>query len=374
MSKKLRVSVHNGRQGNPVHNGREGTLGVNIDQARTPDNTVWRWDAYFRPESTIEGSERYYYDNWFGEWLIDQNARYRADGHPERQKEPDQIYRSKQWRPEETILQVGNLQDGSVDPGTFRAMVSEYVHALQAWTTQNGEPYKILNYVIHEDESTPHAHIRKVWQYRDADGNLRPGQAKALEAAGVDLPDPAQPQGRYNNRKMTWDAMARRKWQEICEAYGIPLETEPLPHKRTLPLADLVREREADYKARQAQAAQEATRLAQEMANLQVRARHLQAQERALEGRTRALEEREAQVAERETKAQEATRLAQAARKQWDIMIADLPQWQKKAVAQRYAKAQEAASTATDGAARRIMAEYEEIEARNPARNVGFER
>lgn len=300
---KLRVTMHNGRQGNPVHNGREGALGANIDPARTPYNAYWRWDAYFRPDSTLEDSERYYYDAWFGDWLIDQNARYRRDGHPERQKTPEQVYKSARWRPEETILQVGNLQAGSVDPKTFRAMVNEYVQVLQAWGQQNGDPYKILDYAIHFDESTPHAHIRKVWQYRDGEGNLRPGQDKALEAAGVALPDPSKPIDRKNNRKIAWDAIMRRKWQEICESYGVRIEKEPLPHKRSLPLSDIVREREADFRAREAQADQRAALAAQREADLVAREKSVAARERALEGRQRALDAREDDLTRRDAEA-----------------------------------------------------------------------
>ena len=61
----------------------------------------------------------------------------------------------------------------------------------------------------HFDEATPHAHLRRVWKYTDRRGYVRIGQDKALRRAGVELPYPGKPEGRYNNSKVMFDAMAR---------------------------------------------------------------------------------------------------------------------------------------------------------------------
>ena len=67
------------------------------------------------------------------------------------------------------------------------------------------KPMQILNMAIHHDEQGGlHAHIRRVWNTTDKDGNLTLGQNKALEAAGVELPEPDKKVSRYNNRKMTF--------------------------------------------------------------------------------------------------------------------------------------------------------------------------
>lgn len=349
MGKKLRASLHNGREGNPIHNGREGSLGANIDPARTKDNLVWCWDAEANPEGTLEESERHYYER-FEEWRLGQNARYRDSGHHERQRDAEAVYKSERWRPEETILQVGNIQDGSVQPDTFTSMVQDYVGRLQAWSASHGEPFKILNYAIHLDESTPHCHLRRAWQYRDGNGNLRPGQDKALEVAGVERPKPEEPQGRYNNRKMAFDAMARQIWIDTARQYGLEIEAEPLPRKRSLSLSDMVREREADFRARMADLAQKRAGLRSKGRQLNQKGMELDNREKALEGRLEA--------------AQEALELAQAARRAFDSMIADLPAWRQQAQ-KRYAKAHGAADRGIEGAAARLLAEAEAMQKRD---------
>ena len=99
----------------------------------------------------------------------------------------------------------------------------------------------LLSIALHGDETSPHAHIRRVWDYETKDGPTL-GQDKALQAAGVELPDPSKPKGRYNNRKMTFDAMMREKWLDICERHGLRLDREPVPGMRHKDKADYIRD------------------------------------------------------------------------------------------------------------------------------------
>ena len=50
--------------------------------------------------------------------------------------------------------------------------------------------------------------------------------AKALEALGFDLPDPAKPLSRRNNRKISFDAACRKMLFEIAKRHGLDLEEE----------------------------------------------------------------------------------------------------------------------------------------------------
>ena len=88
-------------------------------------------------------------------------------------------------------------------------------------------------------------HIRRVWDYTDRDGLCRLGQAKALQAAGVPLPDPNKPTGRFNNRKMTFDSMARSWWQECCREQGWDIETDARPDMRHKSKQDYIRDQMA---------------------------------------------------------------------------------------------------------------------------------
>lgn len=78
-----------------------------------------------------------------------------------------------------------------------------------------------------DEQGAPHVHERHVWTYTDADGHLAIGQARALEQMGVQRPHPEQPRSRYNNEKMTYTAMVRAQFAEICRKRGLEIETRP---------------------------------------------------------------------------------------------------------------------------------------------------
>lgn len=234
---RLRASQHSGRQGSAKHNDRSFLAGrseawrqehaPHIDPERTDDNVVWTWDG----QTDVEASERAWYSQEYQRAQDATNARYASEGHSDRRKSTDQLYEGRLTRPEEMILQVGTQTDG-IDPAEFAQAVDRYLDKLDEWDTAHGGHMHILSIALHVDESSPHLHIRRVWDYTDRDGLTRLGQAKALEAAGIELPNPGKPVGRYNNRKITFDAMARGWWQEACREQGWEIETEARPGMR----------------------------------------------------------------------------------------------------------------------------------------------
>lgn len=242
---RLRVSQHSGRQGSARHNDRSFLAGrseawrqehaPHIDPERTDDNVVWTWDG----QTDVEASERAWYAQEYQRAQEATNARYAREGHSDRCKSTDQLYEGRLTRPEEMILQVGTQADG-IDPAEFAQAVDRYLDKLDEWDTTRGGHMHILSIALHVDEASPHLHIRRVWDYTDRDGLTRLGQAKALEAAGVPLPDPSKSVGRYNNRKMSFDAMARGWWQECCRAQGWEIETEARPDMRHKDKAEYV--------------------------------------------------------------------------------------------------------------------------------------
>lgn len=242
----LRASQHSGREGSGRHNDRSFLAGRSadwirehadhIDPSRTSDNQVYTWDG----QTDIERSERAWYDRTYGQAQAKTNSRYIREGHPDRCKTTDDLYDGKLTRPEEMILQVGN-RDVQVDSDVFIDAFNDYINRLDEWNQAHGDHMTILSMALHVDEATPHVHIRRVWDYQDRDGLTRLGQNKALEQAGVELPDPSKPVGRYNNRKMTFDREARAIWHEACRAHGLEIETEPVPDRRHQDKADYIR-------------------------------------------------------------------------------------------------------------------------------------
>ena len=252
----MKAVMHNGREGSGKHNDRTFLQGKSeqdrqemaphIDPDMTAKNRTWRIGHKDKgwlsgAGGDIEAAERAYYKKAYSAAQDAKNARYRAQRHPERCKTTDDLYTGKLTRPEEQILQIGS-KDEQVDPEVFRACVQDYINELNAWNRAHGKHMQILSVSVHFDETTPHAHIRRVWEHDSKDGRTL-GQDKALEAAGVPLPDPGKDKGRHNNRKMVFDAAMREKWLDICEAHGLQIDREPVPDMRHKDKADYIRDR-----------------------------------------------------------------------------------------------------------------------------------
>ncbi len=239
---KMRVSQHSGREGGGKHNDRQFDLdkAEHIDAERSRENCYWRWDLKSHPERTFEESEREFYAARYGVAQQTKNERYVRERHAERCKTIDDLMTGKQTRAEEIILQIGN-KDAHTDNETFLQAVNDYFKELQHWNHAHGDHMQIISIAVHYDETTPHAHIRRTWDIEGKDGAVL-GQNKALKAAGVQLPDPDKAEGRYNNRKMSFDAMMRERWLDICEKRGLDIEREAVPDMRHKDKAEYIRQ------------------------------------------------------------------------------------------------------------------------------------
>ena len=78
------------------------------------------------------------------------------------------------------------------------------------------------------DEGTPHVHERHVFDAKNQYGELCPQQDKALEELGFELPDPTKKKGKFNNRKMSFDAECRKLFLEIAQRNGVLVDCEPV--------------------------------------------------------------------------------------------------------------------------------------------------
>lgn len=230
----MKLTLHQGRKALAVHNDKAR------QRVQHPEKT-WQnrtWQIY--NNMSFEDAERRYYTEQFGDWLNERNDRARMARHPERVKTIDDILRTRQYKPEETILQIGDI-DNHVDADTLWQAVKSYIGQV-SWYYPN---LKTLDIALHDDESTPHVHWRRVWEYTDERGNMAIGQEQSLKAMGVPLPYPDEPEGRYNNRKMTFTNHCRQIWIDVCRDMGLEIDTTPCG--RTEHLSQI------DYKVHKAQ-------------------------------------------------------------------------------------------------------------------------
>ena len=166
--------------------------------------------------------EQLFYRQRYRDFVTGQNERNVKNRHPERNKETGDLLKSKKTCPEETVYQIGTL-DNHVPPELLIEIVTEFMEIVNE---RFGSHVHILNWALHLDESTPHIHERHVFDCENQYGEIAPQQEKALEALGFELPDPAKPLSRRNNRKITFDAACRKMLFEIAKRHGLDLEEE----------------------------------------------------------------------------------------------------------------------------------------------------
>ena len=236
----MKLTRHNGRAGkngvyNPKHNDRSFDIAnsEHIDEERAKQNLYWDCYNGFRnfknPEkenelsATFEDVEQLFYRQRYRDFVTGQNERNVKNRHPERNKETGDLLKSKKTCPEETVYQIGTL-DNHVPPELLIEIVTEFMEIVNE---RFGSHVHILNWALHLDESTPHIHERHVFDCENQYGEIAPQQEKALEALGFELPEPEKPVGRKNNRKMTFDSACRVLLFDVAKKHGLQLEEEP---------------------------------------------------------------------------------------------------------------------------------------------------
>ena len=237
----MKLTKHNGRAGkhgvyNPKHNDRSFDVShsEHIDGERAERNVYWDcYNGYRRlaeknsdeieMASTFEEVEQLYYRNRYTDYTIGQNARNEKNRHTERNRTTDEILKNKKTCPEESLLQIGKIEEHAPAETLFLIATEFFAEFEQRF----GSHVHILDWALHIDESTPHIHERHVFDCENQYGELCPQQEKALEALGFELPEPDKKSSRYNNRKMTFDAACRTMLFDICKKHGLHLEEEP---------------------------------------------------------------------------------------------------------------------------------------------------
>ena len=235
----MKATRHNGRAGkhgayNPKHNDREfdEENSEHIDAERTKFNVYWDcYQGYSLPNAENERAkftftevEKAYYVEHYSEHVDGQNERNRKARHYDRVKTIDGILTNTKTCPEETLLQLGNI-DGTVSADVLAQISAEY---FEEFNKRYGSHVHILDWALHLDEATPHIHERHVFDALNQYGELCPQQDKALEELGFELPKPNEKKGKYNNRKMVFDDECRKLFISICQKHGLNIDVEPV--------------------------------------------------------------------------------------------------------------------------------------------------
>ena len=238
MAKKMKATVRNGRAtaSGKVYNANHNTKTETRNQERHIDHS--RTDQNINLQFTAEGRVRRCgsfdakafelsrYEELYGPGQEAKNARYIADGHPERCKSVSDIYASRRTAPLETIIQLGS-RDTDIDPQERKeklmAATAELIDGLQKrW----GDNLHLLDLAIHLDEGVAHCHLRMTFSALDKFGQRVPNQSQAFEAMGIQRPDPTAKEGKYNCPLITFSEIIRTQFYDLCEKRGIVIDRE----------------------------------------------------------------------------------------------------------------------------------------------------
>ncbi len=244
----MRVTLHNARVGkngvfSAKHNDRNFNVNntAHIDPDKSNGNFYWHCIPE-HPEMSFDEVEEEFYKKHFSNHLNAQNQRYIAQRHVERCQTIDDMRKNPRTCPEEVLLQIGTVHNG-ITAHTLKDIALEYI----SWEKRIFPEISTLNIALHQDEQGGvHIHQRRVWIAHDKEGYEIVSQSKTLTEIGIQRPDPARPESRYNNKKQTFTRICREKFLEICKIHGLEIESEP--REKSQSGLQLI-----DYKVRQEQ-------------------------------------------------------------------------------------------------------------------------
>ena len=237
-----RVNAKTGKAYSRKHNDRQYdvTKAENINESMVIKNIILHYDKDNVPHvidnadenrTSIDEHEHTIYQELFGDSLSAQHRRNEAARHPERNKSIDDLLDSKNTCPEETIFQIGSVDDGFPDSSILMEIFEDYQREVIA---RFGHNIHFLDAALHLDEAVPHIHVRKVWAYDGKDG-LDISQNKALEEMSFERPEPDKAPNKWNNAKITFSEWERDIKLKLCQKYGLDIELVPkVPGKTSM--------------------------------------------------------------------------------------------------------------------------------------------
>lgn len=215
------------------HNDRNFNLdhASHIAQDRCRENKYYTYNG--ETEQKFCNIEQAYYQEHFAGYLEKKNQKRKAINHKERIQKMSDYYKSRNSRPEDMLIQIGDMND-HVSGEQLWAVANLY---RQRFDEAYGEHCKILTMALHMDEATPHIHIRRVWQAEDEKGDLCVSQHRGLSALGFVEENTEKDIGKYNNAKKTFSRTDRTILRNVCEELGIDIEPDrgiPSEHLDTI--------------------------------------------------------------------------------------------------------------------------------------------
>lgn len=229
----------NGRVYNANHNFKQETRDQekHIEHTRTQNNLYHRYGTdkgWYKESFDAIEYETERYRELYQDGLDAKNQRYMKNGHKERCKTIEDVYRSQRTAPQETIWQLDNVKSKMNPHERTRILVESANAVVNSLKREFPDNFIPLDLALHRDEGLvkgnyiglDHIHFRCTFAVKDKDGNLVPNQNEALRQMGYELPKPDEKSGKFNNLSMSFSADIRERFYKELEARGIEIDRE----------------------------------------------------------------------------------------------------------------------------------------------------
>jgi hypothetical protein len=216
---KLSCSFTLGKQStgnaNIEHNNRE-FISSNVDVARVADNIVY-----------IREDVREVYDELFGEALQEYNAKQRRNDRKIHNYYEHILNGSREEAYYEIIVQFGDSNTagiGTADGKFAVELLDEYARSFQ----QRNPNLRVVNQIMHNDESSPHLHINFVPFYTE---EKKIGMSRGVSMKSALIEQGFVPQGMKLNQLVLWEDSELKVMENILNNHGLGRDVKGAKHK-----------------------------------------------------------------------------------------------------------------------------------------------
>ena len=215
---KLSCSFTLGKQStgnaNIEHNNRE-FISSNVDPARIADNIVY-----------VREDVRAVYNELFGEALEQYNAKQKRNDRKIHDYFEHILQGGREEAYYEIIVQYGDSNTAKIGtPGGRFAIevLDEYAKSFQ----KRNPNLRVVNQIMHNDESSPHLHINFVPFYTE---EKKIGMSKGVSLKSALIEQGFVPKSKWDNQLMMWEDSELKVMEDILNGRGIDRDVKGAKH------------------------------------------------------------------------------------------------------------------------------------------------
>lgn len=181
-----------------------------IDNERTKNNIYWTYKNGITEKENLILDEKAFYEENYTDYLNRQNEKYRQRRQYKKIKNMEEYQKATPL--DEVLLQIGKMED-TVDFKILQNVVDDFIKNIQSEYDKN---VHVVSWALHNDEATPHIHLRLAYDYQNKENIKQFGIDKALTECGFKVQGK---EDRFNNKKIAFTDKLRNDFYNLCDLY-----------------------------------------------------------------------------------------------------------------------------------------------------------